>query len=260
MSLLTLVIRFSDKSVSSFKVHKKEDFANFLNISFIHNEEDLKKYMSLEHYPLNVTASNIEEHKNYDSFNAFIAPFDYGIILIDFFNKQIYNYNDYSGFYDHYVWSIKPLIGKIFSFNKFNIDFNEPNLSLLKDEDYDNLEIKAPNYRNKNVNIINPFKQNSITYNSVYNLYQAIKNKDSIYFYYMSDYNNRDYFVYDSSSINNTLNNIINRGEDFIIGIEPLGWKAHQGNRDHIKEMYSYVENNFSLSDDEINVWKEYTK
>lgn len=259
MSLLTLVIRFSDKTIYSFKIHKKADFCNFTNLNFIYDEEKLKEYISIEKYPDKITASNINDHNNYDSINAFIAPFDYGITLIDFFNKRIYNYNEYSGFFDNFIWSIKPLIGKVFKLNQFDIDFFEPDLSLIKDSDYDNLEIKAPDYRNKKANVINPFKQNSINYNSIYNLYQAIKNKDSIYFYSLGDYNNRDYLTYDNNfSINDTLKSIIDKDENLIIGIEPLEWKIYQGTINNIDKMYSYVQDNFLLNSDEKNAWEEY--
>ena len=261
MSLLTLAIRFSDKTISSFKIHKKADFFNFININFIHNEEKLKKYISMEKYPQNITASNITEHNNYDSGKAFIAPFDYGMTLIDFFNKRIYNYNEYSGFFDNFIWSIKPLIGNVFKFNQFDIDSFKPDLSLIKDSDYDNLEIKSLDYRNNKVDVINPFKQNSINYNGIYNLYQAIKNKDTIYFYYMDDYNNRDYLTYNNSfSINETLKNIIDKDENLIIGIEPLEWKIYQGGVNNINKMYSYVKDNFLLNNAEENAWEEYIK
>ena len=96
MSLMTYVVRFSDKTLWCKKVHKKIEFSELQSIGFLKNEKKFKEFLYSKYVPSNSVSE--KDHDDYDNENALFAPYCYGLVFIDFVENKIYSYNDYSGF------------------------------------------------------------------------------------------------------------------------------------------------------------------
>lgn len=107
MSKITIAIRFSDDTISTFKVHKSIQYMTFSNILYLLDEQLLKKHLEDNNYHLERSAKTLEEHQDYDEDLAFFAPHTYGITFIDFKNKTVYDYNGYSIFVQSYAVNIR---------------------------------------------------------------------------------------------------------------------------------------------------------
>lgn len=162
MSLLTMSIRFSNNQLVSFKIHKTKEFNDFKNILFLLDENKLLDFLKINKYPLNVSANNESEHNDYESQKSFFAPYDYGIVFIDFITKKVHSYNNYSGFLEYSMASVNYEIG---SNTPSNSKYN------LIDESIKKLI--------ENFNIVD---KNQRFFNILFNTYQALKNNGSVFY------------------------------------------------------------------------------
>lgn len=255
MSLLTMAIRFSDNTIASFKIHKTIEFSGFKDVRFFNDEELIKKHIKENGFSLNISANNFSEHDDYDNKAAFFAPFDYGMVLIDYIDKKLYNYNNYSGFFDFMILSVKMQISQIFRLYAF-----EPELTNIKDADYKKAECNTTNYKNEVIDSFNPFEVNYLNlFNSAYNIYQAYQLKYPVYTYDCYNekkINDRSYIK--SESVNDLFNTIINKDKNLIVCIEILNWTVHQGMTDNLNEMFELIKDGFSFTNKEMKVWEKY--
>lgn len=183
MSKITIAIRFSDDTISTFKVHKSIQYMTFSNILYLLDEQLLKKHLEDNNYPLERSAKTLEEHQDYDEDLAFFAPHTYGITFIDFKNKTVYDYNGYSIFVQSYAVNIRLGLSNVLAYL-----FREPEKIEIKNLSED-FYLKAPHprlskdgYHNELVfQSLNPeklaylmyIKRIKITY--LYTIRQAIK-------------------------------------------------------------------------------------
>lgn len=108
MGRLTIAARFSDLEVVCFKIAKTKEFTEIQNVLFLLDENKFKEFLSeKDYYNKDRFTVDYATHTEYDSKKAFFAPFNYGIVFIDFFNKKVFSYNNYSGFLE------TPVLGAI---------------------------------------------------------------------------------------------------------------------------------------------------
>lgn len=90
--MVTIVMRDTKKKVYSFKVptHFMDQKINDINIL---NENSFFSFLSTYPHLINPSPDN-----SYSSPYSLRVPFDYGIVLFDFYNQHVFSANNYSGF------------------------------------------------------------------------------------------------------------------------------------------------------------------
>lgn len=129
MGQLTIAARFSDLEVVCFKVGKSNQFTEIQNVLFLLDENKFKEFLSEKDYNTDSQSVDYATHTEPDSKKAFFAPFDYGIVFIDFFHKRIFSYNNYCAFLETPIYGILHNIAP-----------------LMKDEEFLNNKDKFYNY------------------------------------------------------------------------------------------------------------------
>lgn len=231
MSLLTMAIRFSDDQLVSFKIHKTKEFNDFKNILFLLDEKKLLNFLEINKYPLNISANNESEHNDYDSQKSFFAPYDYGIVFIDFITKTVHSYNNYSGFLEYAMSSVKCEIGiNTSADSKYN----------LIDENIKKLI--------ENFNII---EENQRFFNISFNTYQALKHGASI-FYFDENYTNEDKDITSENIFDvfqkslQIYSNKISKQTDLILNndtfkISVPDWNIISSDAEHLNELLNEI-------------------
>lgn len=170
MSLLTYVVRFTDRTIWKRKIHKTKEFKLLQNIDLFHSEELFKKFL-YDNFKVNEITTE-EEHEHYDNRNALFAPYIYGIVFVDFVMKKIHSYNGYSGFMnDHVALLRSDLKNGLFR----NQEFNQENLINSKFRLTTNINGKDVSKTIFILSEYNPFQSGYL-----YNLNKAINYKDKI--------------------------------------------------------------------------------
>lgn len=231
MSLLTMAIRFSDDQLVSFKIHKTKEFNNFKNILFLLDEKKLLHFLEINKYPLNISANSELDHNDYDSKKSFFAPYDYGIVFIDFITKKVHSYNNYSGFLEYPMSSVNYEIGSnIPSDSKYN----------LIDENIKKLI--------ENFNIV---ESNQRFFNIPFNTYQALQHGASIFYvneqnpHEEQDITSENIFdvfqkalqIY-SSKISKQTDLVLN-GDIFRIAVPD--WNITSSDAEHLNELFNEI-------------------
>lgn len=249
MSLLTMAIRFSDGQLASFKIHKTKEFNDFKNILFLLDEKKLLSFLEINKYPLNISANNECEHNDYDSHKSFFAPYDYGIVFIDFMTKNVYSYNNYSGFLEYAMSSVKCEIGS----------------NISADSKY-NLIDKNIKKMIKNFNIV---ETNQRFFNITFNTYQALVHGASIFYvneinlYEETNITSDNIFdvfqkalqIY-SSKINKQTELVLNRD---VFRISVPDWNIISSDAEHLNELFNEISD--VIPQEQIKYWlknKEY--
>lgn len=168
MSKLTLAIRFLDNTLCSFKVHKSIEFTYFKNILLLDQEINMINFLNEHGYPTTISAASDQEHHDYGSSKSFFAPYDYGIVFIDFIEKQVHSYNDYSAFLEYSTLAFKHEIDSFIPVNHHGIS---------KNEHIDKKEILAIQK-----NIEHVLNTNSSLSNIGFNIHQALKKNGQIFY------------------------------------------------------------------------------
>ncbi|EPP7233864.1 hypothetical protein ACTOJ1_000780 [Shigella flexneri] len=231
MSLLTMAIRFSDGQLTSFKIHKTKEFNDFKNILFLLDEKKLLNFLEINKYPLNISANNEVEHNDYDSQKSFFAPYDYGIVFIDFITKKVHSYNNYSGFLEYSMSSVNYEIGSNTpSDSKYN----------LIDENIKKLI--------ENFNIVDT---NQRFFNISFNTYQGLKNNASVFYLNAQNPHEEQDITSDnifdvfqkalqiySSKISKQTDLVLN-GDIFRIAVPD--WNITSSDAEHINELFNEI-------------------
>lgn len=140
MGQLTIAARFSDLEIICFKVDKTQELTEIQNILLILDENKFKEFLyEKDYYNKDRLTVDYASHTEYYGRKAFFAPFDYGIVFIDFFHKKVFSYNNYCGFLE------TPVLGAIHNLTPLmnNIDF-------LNNEDvFYNYTYNITNYKNE---------------------------------------------------------------------------------------------------------------
>lgn len=261
MSKLTFAVRFSDNTITTFKINKTFELSELNNIRFIHNESLLKEYLKEHDWPVRVSASNADEHLDYDNPKALFAPYGYGIIFIDYITKTIYNHNDYSGFFYFMSLEVAMQIGKTLNFNGYKeVSQIQPDLSSVVIESYSDFKMKASQYQKGGrltLNVINPFYDNSHNYGSLYNIYQAY-----LLGYEIARYNltGKKIETINASSPESLFTVVIGENEKMenFISFNIPEWTIFNEASDTAKNMLKRIENTISLSAEECQLWKNF--
>lgn len=271
MSKITLAIRFSDDTISTFKVHKTIDFQFFSNILFLLDEKTLKQYLVDNRYPLDRSAKNISEHQNYDNDLAFFAPNTYGITFIDYKNKKVHDYNEYSGFVEVFALNIRLSLEKILlsSFNTYRRAYDDDDnvssiiehLNRLDYSFYDEvvyplLDLKAdePGYYDRKVfESLNP----EMPY--MFNLYQAFKRHIPVYFIDGNKKSGFERIYFDVKTFSELLKEISQLKDMKVIGISIPEWEFISGKSGKALPLLKEIKDDIELSKEEIAFWKKPT-
>ncbi|MDI6976241.1 hypothetical protein [Serratia sp. Se-RSBMAAmG] len=261
MSQLTFAVRFSDNTITTFKIHKTFELSELNNILFIHDEPLLKEYLKEHDWPISISASSVDEHLYYDNHKALFAPYGYGIIFIDYITKTIYNHNDYSGFFYFMSLEVAMQIGKTLNFNGYKeVNQIQPDLSEVFIESYSDFKMKASQYQKEgrlSLNVINPFYDNSHNYGSLYNIYQAY-----LLGYGITRYNlaGNKISTINIDSPESLFKAVIGENEkmDSFISFDIPEWTIFNEASNTAKNMLKRIEDTISLSDEERKLWKNF--
>lgn len=253
MSKITMAIRFSDETISTFKVHKSNQYMAFSNILYLLDEQLLKKYLEDNNYPLERSAKTLEEHQDYDEDLAFFAPYTYGITFVDFKNKTVYDHNGYSRFVESYAVNIR--LGLI---NVLAYLFREPDKIEIKNlrEDF---YLKAPHprlskdgYHNELVfQSLNPEKS------SLFNVYQAYQKNIPIYYTTESKNNGFSKIYIEASSVSELFSQISEISDMKVIGFDIPEWSFISGSHRRTKSLLEVLKEDIRFSDAELNFWRK---
>lgn len=258
MSKITLAIRFSDSTISTFKVDKFLEFAPFSNLFNFLDDNVLKEYMVNNNYPLYKSATTLIEHQDYDNERAFLAPYTYGIVFIDFINKQVHNYNDYSGFSEVYAMSIRQSMNLIFLrlFRTLDVDIAD-----LDSVDYDFYEEAVYDSLGKNgYSEQKIFQTLNPEHAYMFNFYQAFKKDISIYYLKENEMGLSERVYIEASTPSQLFKQISEMRDMTIVGMDILGWSFFSGlSEDAETTLLPLLKKEIKLSEDELAFWKEQT-
>lgn len=258
MSKITLVIRFSDSTISTFKVNKFLEFAPFSNLFYLMDENALKEYMINNNYPLYKSAKTLLEHQDYNNDLAFLAPYTYGIVFIDFINKQVHNHNNYSGFSEVYAINIKQGMNLIFLrlFRTLDVDIAD-----LDSVDYDFYEVAVYDSLGKNgyseqkiFQVLNP------EFAYMFNFYQAFKKDISMYYLEETEINKFERVYIEASTPSQLFKKISEMRDMTIVGMDIPRWSFFSGSSEEAETtLLPLLKKEITLSEDELAFWKKQT-
>lgn len=253
MSKITIAIRFSDDTISTFKVHKSIQYMTFSNILYLLDEQLLKKYLEENNYLLERSAKTLEAHQDYDEDSAFFAPYDYGITFIDFKNKTVYDYNGYSIFVQSYAVNIRLGLSNVLAYL-----FREPEKIEIKNLSED-FYLKAPHprlskdgYHNELVfQSLNPEKS------SLFNVYQAYQNNIPIYYTKGNKKNGFNKVYFEVSNVSDLFSQISEIGDMNVIGFDIPEWNFISGSHRRTKSLLEILKEDIQFSDSELKFWRK---
>lgn len=259
MSLMTYIIRFSNGDFWKRKIHKDEDLKKLQKFDFIENEDNLKIYIKDKYNKEDNSISTEKDHTDYDNDGALFAPYDYGIIFIDFLDKKVYSYNGYAGFMDYDAAKIRFDLKDIEYRNNGNLPENFIDKMTFNVWDYvkDNL----PEIIREDSNIDN-YNIRSFPY--LYNLNKAINKKAKITY---CAYEKED-VIFNFTDLSTILKKIVSIYEDYHgntndyyldrIFICPEGFEVFSLSNLEIEEFYNKIKGKILLSEVENKIWKKY--
>ncbi len=253
MSKITIAIRFSDDTISTFKVDKSIQYMTFSNILYLLDEKLLKKYLEENNYPLERSAKTLEEHQSRDQNSAFFAPYDYGITFIDFKNKIVYDYNGYSIFVESYAVNIR--LGLINVLCYLYRNYEEIKIKDLKEEFYikaPHLCLKEDGYHNELVfQSLNPEKS------SLFNVYQAYKKNIPIYYTTGNKKNGFSKIYFESSDVSDLFSQISELSDMTVISFDVPKWTFISGSHKKTKPLLEALKKDIQFTDEELIFWKK---
>jgi len=249
MSKLTLAIRFSDYEVSTFQILNLDDFHALFNIQHLIDENALKSYLEEHNLPLQ-NRSSLKAQEISKSCNV-LAPSSDGITFIDFVNKTVHNYNDYSLFTEVFALSIKKALTYVLDY--IHGGYNN-SIDKLDNVSYDFYEkVKYP-YSGKEGYI---FESLNPEHPYLFNFYQAFKKHIPIYFIE----GNAKYGFHRSYLDINTPSEMFKQIGELkdatVIGIDIPEWKFISGtSRQAKKVLLPLLKEEFDFSEEELAIWK----
>lgn len=237
MSKLTLAIRFSDNTLCAFKVQKKLEFTYFKNILLLDQESNMINFLKEHGYPMIISAQNHKEHNDYESSKALFAPYDYGIVFIDFVEKHVHSYNNYSAFLEYSTLAFKHEIDSLIPIDYYNIS---------EDQDLNGEEILAIQ---KNIEHI--LNINSSVSTIGFNIHQALKHNCQT-FYVPTDKTDLPILI-DSDNTISLFYKILGmiKPLDYsasfkiqpldMVRIIPNGWNIISSDKEHINNLFNAI-------------------
>lgn len=259
MSLITCVIRFSNGDFWKKKIHKDEDLKKIQKFDFIENENNLKKYLKNKYKEKYNSVLTEEEHMDYDNEGVLFAPYDYGIIFIDFLDKKVYSYNGYTGFMEYDTAKIRFDLKDIKYKN--NGVLPENFIDEMKFNIWDYGKDHCPEIINEKLSIDN-YNIRSFPY--LYNLNKAISKKAKITY---CAYEKED-VVLNFSEVSMMLKKIVSIYEDYHgdtndyyldkIFISPEDFEIFSSSNLEIEEFYNKIKGKILLNEIENKIWLKY--
>lgn len=237
MSKLTLTIRFSDNTLCAFKVQKKLEFTYFKNILLLNQESNMISFLKEHGYPMIISAKNTREHNDYENSKAFFAPYDYGIVFIDFAERKVYSYNNYSAFLEYSTLAFKHEIESLIPIDHHSIKY---------DKNTDNKVISDIQETIEHVLNIN-----SSLSNIGFNLHQALKHNGQIF--YVPNNKTKPPVLIDTENSVLAFYKILSmiKPVDYsqplritpsdTIRLIPEGWTIISSDKEHINELFNTI-------------------
>lgn len=246
---ITLAIRFSDHKVSSFQVFSPNDFHALSNILYLMDESILKSYLKEKNLPLQnrfpVNPQDVCKKWN------LLAPSSDGITFIDFVNKTVHNYNDYSLFTEGFALSVKMALKYVLDYIHGGYNTSIDKLDNLSYDFYE--KVKYP-YSGKEEYV---FASLNPEHPYLFNLYQAFKKHIPVYFIEgnAKDGFHRSYF--DVNTPSEMFKQIFELKDATVIGIDIPEWQFISGtSRQAKKVLLPLLKEQFDFSQEELATWK----
>lgn len=252
---LNVIVKLENSNIFSFKLFTAE-YENLLNTPHILNENYLTKALQDKNIIIvKNTEISQEEHNDYESQNSLLAPYYYGLILIDYKNQHILSYNDYSDF---------------FSFNSYELQHFIKKSNLTK---YDNETLVQKLTNGASNGDINYLENKISIFNNIHMLFNAIKYELPIYYKDKILTGNLAQVIEEISNITYPKKSplfYLGEGDDEHSLIEegigdlriiPNDWKITSLFSENVKEVLSYMQNNnIKLSNADMIAWEQYFK
>lgn len=272
MGRLTIAARFSDLETICFKVGKSNQFTEIQNVLFLLDENKFKEFLLEKDYNTDSQSVDYATHTEWDSKKAFFAPFDYGIVFIDFFHKRVFSYNNYSGFLE------TPVLGAI---NEFRPLLNNTEFLTQKDMFY-NYTYNVTNYKGEIEKSYRLFEDFFYFMPLCYNIHQTLINNGQILIKNYTDSSDnkiykdidtitffnlfkKDYFEKLNTKCSNSSEDITINNIPFSLhslACLPSGWDFIQdtGEKKSIKKLFFTLKKDIEFTCEEQECWQEYFK
>lgn len=247
---ITLAIRFSDYKVSVFQVFNPDNFHALSNILYLIDEDELKSYLRENNLPL----QNRLPVKNQDTGKSWnlLSPSSDGITFIDFVNKKVHNYNDYSLFTEGFALSVKMALTYVLDYNYGGYNTS---IDKLDDVSYDFYEkVKYP-YSGKEEYI---FESLNPEHPYLFNFYQAFKKHIPVYFIEGNAKEGFHRSYLDVNTPSEMFKQIFELKDAKVVGIDIPEWQFASGtSRQAKKALLPLLKEEFEFSEVELATWKK---
>ncbi|MDI6976243.1 hypothetical protein [Serratia sp. Se-RSBMAAmG] len=249
MRKITLAIRFSDHKVSTFQVLNPDDFHALSNILYLMNENLLRSYLKEKKISLENRPSH--EPQKSDTSWSLLAPSLDGITFIDFVNKTIHNYNDYSLFTEGFALSVKMALTYVLDYTHGG---HNTSIDKLDDVSYDFYEkVKYP-YSGKDEYI---FESLNPEHPYLFNFYQAFKKHIPVYFIEGNAKEGFHRSYLDVNTPSEMFKQIFELKDATVVGIDVPEWRFFSGtSRQAKKVLLPLLKEEFNFSEVELAIWK----
>lgn len=260
MSKLTFAVRFSDNTISTFKIHKTIEFNNLKDISFILNENKLKDFIKEKGYADKRDNVSPEEHRDYENEAAFLAPSIYGMVFVDFKDKVIYSYNDYSGFITSNALLIRLGMQQCMIQNGY-AKSSWPEEPFLNFDDlpisfFDTAKAHKVDYEKGGAKVINPFNEHSSENVHLYNYYEAYINNIPVYYLKGKKKSDKEKVYINATSPQLFFKQVSQLSDMTDLEIEIPEWTIQQGSVKAASKIFKVLDEKIKLSAAEKQAWK----
>lgn len=264
--MVAIAARYTNGEVVKFKT--STNFFDYqMNAPHLINEEHFKQKV-LEHNLLRDDSLPEEEFENYDSRKSILAPYDYGIILLDYAKNTILSCNDYNatirGSSAKLLDEYKKFIVSDFILKVTDINGNTKNTLDIRENRFMDIKEVHQVYTAIRNNAVIKCKGVEVQHNGT--IESVLK---SIYGIYLDNQSKEDklqlikqYEAEEAKRNNETYGNPYRSslGDYADISFEYLGFNIIECDNDNEHGIiYQYLQDNgFILTDTEHLTWKEY--
>lgn len=200
------------------------------------------------------SATNIEDHLDYDEFGALFAPYHYGLFMIDYLENKIFASNNFCGFMGYYS---RFLMSDLYHFYMGDVPtpMSELNMPIDPSEPIGHIDVLRMMHESNNCSAISDFSfaGNPIGVNSFGDILRVVLASKGIEF--------------EESDVRSALNSYheMHRGKfvaptEYDVVITPKGWEVYQGDgtTEHISKVYEHCKLNSLLTDLDEIAWTDY--
>lgn len=250
--MLTILVRRKNGEKFSFKT-STGTMKLFFDDS--HVVDEVKFFDRLTENDLHIrSATNVEEHLDYDEFGALFAPYHYGLFMIDYLDNKIFACNNFCGFMGYFS---RFLMFDLYHFYMGNVPIpvSELNMPIDPSEPIGHIDVLRIMRESNNCSVISDFSfaGNSICVNSFGDILRAILASKGIEF--------------EESDVRSALNsyhemhigNFVTPTEYDVV-ITPKGWEVYvgDGTAEHVAKAYEHCKLHSLLTDLDEIAWSEY--